>query len=124
MGLDIGYFGEKDSDQMKFIQADREYFEELAKTIEHQADFLLAFYRKLYPDWDNITQMEGWPSISEDLSKFMFRLARDIDQRLHPEVYPGGLWMNKGPSIDRNLADDEIDLSTAKIEYATEEVRK
>lgn len=106
---------------LKFTEKDREYFKQLAETVDHQQDFVLAFYRRVYPDWDHISQIDGYPSISDNLYCFMSRLCQQVDRRCHPNVLAGGLWMNKGPSIDRNLAPDEIDLNTAKVTYNREE---
>jgi hypothetical protein len=30
----------------------------------HQADVLIAIYRLVFPDWDDIAQLDSWPAVN------------------------------------------------------------
>src|SRR5437763_1310199 len=59
-----------------------------------QADVLVALYRLVFPDFDDIDQFDGWPSINDKTWKAIARMFIDFDNVHHPEVLAGGLWMN------------------------------
>lgn len=104
---------------MQNVEVTGDQVKEIFRNAEHQSDYALALYRLAFPDWDKIKEIKGWPKVSEKFSKFIFEQAIKFDQKHHPEVFNGGLWMNKGfSSLD---ADDvpwgTIDLSTCEVEY-------
>lgn len=86
---------------------------------EEQSDYALGLYRLAFPDWDKIKTVKGWPKVSKKFNVFIFGLAIEFDQKHHPDVFNGGMWMNKGFG---SCEGDEIpwgtiDLSTCKVEY-------
>jgi hypothetical protein len=71
---------------------------------DHQDIALVGIYKLFIPDWENIKQVEGFPTVGQELWKYICQLFIDFDQQHHPEVFKGGIWLNHGFSSDGNLA--------------------
>jgi hypothetical protein len=87
---------------------------------ENQTDqgaVLLAIYRLVFPAWDDIEQIEGWPSVNDTTWKAIARLFMNFDAWHHPGVLAGGCWMNSGFSTmhGAKLRDWEVSLQGVKI---------
>jgi hypothetical protein len=73
---------------------------------KHQTEMALALYRLVYPDWDNIESIDGWPKAGKEVSAYLMKKFIAFDRKHHHgsvkgEVrdrgcMPGGLWLNKG----------------------------
>ena len=63
---------------------------------DHQGDVGLALYRLVFPDWDTIESITGWPKVGSELSQYIWLKFIAFDQKHHPEVLAGGMWMNSG----------------------------
>src|SRR5262245_47226875 len=79
---------------------------------ESQGDVLIAIYRLVFQDWDEITLVEGWPSVNDRTWKAICRMFMDFDKVHHPNVLAGGCWMNSGFSTvhGAKLRDWEVAL--------------
>lgn len=90
----------------------------LFKKNTHQLDVLIGLYRLVYPNYDQIANLEGWPTINEKTWLEIAAMFRDFDTEHHPEVMCGGCWMNTGFST-LEAADDlenwEVDKTTCKV---------
>ncbi|MHA2094584.1 MAG: hypothetical protein ACW98F_08145 [Candidatus Hodarchaeales archaeon] len=84
---------------------------------DHQADVLIGLYKYVFPDWDNIESIDGWPKISYDTSLYICQKFMDFDKIYHPNVMNGGLWMNKGFSVDYDVDDWKVYVDDCKVEY-------
>ena len=84
---------------------------------EHQYDALTEIYRLVYPDWNDIQSIEGYPTVGEILSSYIWMKFVQFDKIHHPDIIKGGLWMSKGFSTSKKLDDWEVDLSTAEVYY-------
>lgn len=69
----------------------------------HQADVMVALYKLVYPNWDEIASVDGYPSMSKDISKHSWARFIAFDKEHHPKVMAAGLWMNSGFSTDQSL---------------------
>jgi hypothetical protein len=96
-------------------KAVRAAFEEAAS----QAEYLIALYRMVLPDWDTIARVERWPACNETTWEAICRFAMDADRRLGLNVLPGGAWLNHGFTTGegKHLADWQVCLDTARIIY-------
>ena len=65
------------------------------ETATEQADYIVGIYKLVFPDWDAIDKIKGWPSINEHTWKAICRMAMDWD-KLHTDCLAGGAWMNSG----------------------------
>ncbi len=73
---------------------------------EHQVEVALALYRLVYPDWDNIESIDGWPKAGVEVSAYLMQKFITFDRKHHGHklygdvrdrgVMPGGLWLSKG----------------------------
>lgn len=105
---------------MPKVKLNRKDIVEAIRTAEHQSDALISLYRMVFPDWDRIRDIEGWPAVSDDTWRALAREFITLDEKLHPEVLPGGLWMNKGFSTGPDLPGWTVDLDGVKVEYNKE----
>lgn len=82
---------------------------------EDQEAAAIAVYTMAFPDWEKIVSIEGHPACGEVMQNYLFKKFICLDRKFHPEVMAGGLWLNKGFSIDRKLGPWEIDASRATV---------
>jgi len=77
---------------------------------DHQADVLIGLYKLVYPNWDNIQHINGYPTVNEFTSKYLFYKFIQFDKDHHPNVVAGGCWMNSGfsSSNKESLIDFEV----------------
>lgn len=62
-------------------------------------------YRLVYPEFDRIAHINGYPAVGEKTHKYIFAKFIQFDKAHHPEVMAGGLWMNSGFGCDRSLVE-------------------
>lgn len=78
-------------------------------------------YRRLmkmvFPDWDWIKEIKGWPSVSHKTWIYICQCFINFDEAFHPEVQAGGLWMNSGFTVDYEMGDWIVDISGCKLTY-------
>ena len=70
---------------------------------DHQETVLIDLYRIVFPDWDKIRRIEGFPEAGIALWKFICDLFIDFDRKHHPDCLKGGAWMNSGFSSNSKL---------------------
>lgn len=73
-----------------------------------QGEALIALYKMVFPNWDAIKTIDGWPKVNAKTWRHIATHFQDLDQEKHPEVIPGGLWMNSGFSTTEGLEDWEV----------------
>ena len=57
----------------------------------------------VFPNWDDIEKVDGFPKISSKTNEYLFRKFRTFDREHHPKVMASGLWLNNGfSSLDGN----------------------
>jgi hypothetical protein len=91
------------------VKLDWEAVEELFRVSEHQADVLFGLYRMVYPNWDDIAKVEGFPKISDTTNTKLFQKFIEFDRVHHPEVFAGGCWMNNGFSGEKDIAEWHVE---------------
>ena len=91
--------------------------DEIFEKAEHQADALVEIYKSVYPHWDAIEKIKGWPSCGKELWTHICEKFIQFDKVHHGDVQAGGCWMNNGFSCNKKLKPWEIDTSSAKITY-------
>ncbi len=77
-------------------------------------------WRLVFPDWDKIAKIDGWPSVNGTTWSYISQQFIAFDQKNHPNVIAGGLWMNNGFSHDDSLEDWYVDKSTCTVHYKEE----
>jgi len=84
----------------------------------HQLEVLIGLYRLVYPNYEQISTIDGWPTINRKTWMTIAGMFREFDIKHHPEVMSGGCWMNTGFSTleaAEDLKDWEVDKSTCKV---------
>ncbi len=95
----------------------------------HQLDVALALYRIVYPDWDDIKSLDGWPKAGKEVGKYLMEKFITFDRKHHHSArisrgdirdrgcMPGGLWLNKGFSAIDNEDVHPWDVIAAPCVY-------
>jgi hypothetical protein len=74
----------------------KQQIDAIFETSNHQSEVCDALYRLAFPGWDELQAVEGWPGIGKEAGFYILRKFMKFDRKHHPNVLPGGLWMNKG----------------------------
>jgi hypothetical protein len=100
----------------------KEVIDSFEEGAHSQADFVLGLYRYAFGSlWDNITSLDGYPSVSSKTWLYVCECAIRVDKRFHPEVLAGGLWMNRGFSTDDSIEEWAVGFgSVREIEFGKE----
>jgi hypothetical protein len=68
-------------------------------------DFLLALYRFVFPEFDQMTKVDR-PSVSEPTATLICQLFLTYPET--PGVLLGGLWLNYGFDVDEGMPNWEV----------------
>ena len=104
------------------INALKEHIENIFTRYDHQKDVLIELYKLVFPEWDRISKMIGYPEVGNELWQFICRRFQKFDQEHHPGFMPGGAWMNTGFSVNPKLDPWEVDFTNCCVEYQQPEV--
>ena len=77
------------------VRITQEAVEAIFEAAQSQEDYLVGIYKLVFPNWDQIEKVNGWPSCNEHTWKAICRMAMDWDQK-HVSSLAGGAWMNNG----------------------------
>jgi len=102
---------------MKTIKLSKETIDKAFEKAEKQSDYAINLYKLAFSEWDDIKHVDGYPRVSETTNKYIFDKAISFDKKNHPNVMNGGLWLDKGFSINEKVNDWEITLEYCLIEY-------
>jgi hypothetical protein len=91
--------------------------QEIFERAEHQDSALVMVYQLLFPDWDRIKQIEGFPVVGQAMWCYICNLFIDFDQQHHPGIFKGGLWFNNGFSSCNELGPWEISFDGCDVVY-------
>ena len=82
---------------------EKKEIDEIFERATNQYEACLALYHKVHPDYDKIKKLEGYPRVGKELHTYLFQKFIEFDSLHHPGVLAGGLWLNKGFSLDESL---------------------
>ena len=105
---------------IKDLKTLKEYIKAIFNKYQHQEEVLIDLYKMVLPDWDQIDKVEGFPVAGDDLWQFICRCFQDFDKRKHPDVMPGGAWLNCGFSVNHELSPWEIGFKNCSVVYKDE----
>ena len=69
---------------------------------------LFGLYRMVFPNWDNIKKLHGFPKAGKKLNDHITSRFIEFDKVHHPNVFHGGCWLNHGFSIDDEIGPWEV----------------
>ena len=84
---------------------------------DHQNSALVGIYKLFIPDWEKIERLEGFPTVGQEMWCYICNLFIDFDQKCHPNVINGGLWINCGFSSNPDLGPWEISFDQCSFIY-------
>lgn len=93
----------------------KDHIQTIFERHDHQADVLIALYKLVLPDWDQIEKIKRWPQTGYDLWKFIFSQFVDFDGKHHPQFFKGGAWFDSGFSSNRNIDPWEISFENCHV---------
>ena len=93
----------------------REHIKAIFKNHDHQTDVLIDIYKMILPDWDSIKEIDGHPEAGHSLWQFICNLFIEFDNKYHPNVFKGGIWLNTGFSANSNLKQWEISFENCTV---------
>ena len=93
----------------------KKYIEAIFERYENQSDVLVDIYKLVFPDWDRIEKVHGFPEAGNDLWKFVCRKFIAFDEKHHPNVFKGGIWMNTGFSSNGYLKPWELSFENCTV---------
>jgi len=91
--------------------------QEIFERAEHQSSALVDIYKLIIPDWEQIERLEGYPVVGRGLWQYIANLFIDFDQRNHPQIFNGGLWLNQGFSSSNEIGPWEISMDRCNVIY-------
>ena len=91
--------------------------QKIFEEVEHQSSALVRIYKLVFPDWDQIKQIEGHPIVGKEMWQYIANLFIEFDREHHPETINGGLWINNGFSASDKLDGWSIDLGNCTVIY-------
>lgn len=94
------------------------HLQEIFEESEHQNSVIVKLYKMLFPDWEKIQNIEGFPEVGKALNEYIFNLFIEFDQKHHPSVFSGCAWINQGFSASENLEPWAISIENCKVIYS------
>ena len=89
----------------------------LFSSCSKECDVLIGLLKLAIPNWDQVEYiLEGKPQIGEEAWRTIYDLFCDFNEN-HPgeSMFPGGLWLGMGFSVDKNLGPWEVAISAVKF---------
>lgn len=80
-----------------------------------QADVLISLYKLVFPYWDQIKELKGYPTIHTFTWEEIATLFVAFDRIHHPDVISGGCWINRGFSIDDDVPHWKVSLDKCTV---------
>jgi len=94
------------------------HLQKIFEDSDHQDSVIVKLYRMLFPDWDKIERVEGYPVIGKALWLYICNLFIEFDRQHHPGCLKGGAWINYGFSSTDDLTPWEISLANCTVIYS------
>ncbi len=91
--------------------------QEIFEKADHQNSALAGIYKLFIPDWEEIERLEGFPTVGQEMWCYICNLFIDFDQKHHPKVFNGGIWLNNGFSSNPDLGPWEISFDQCSFIY-------
>jgi len=81
------------------MKLSKDQIDSLFESCTHQEDVLMGLYKMVFPNWDAVKSIQGFPKVSRKTSFYISGKFIEFDKEHHPDVLNGGLWLNSGFSM-------------------------
>ena len=105
---------------MAFVKLTSDMIDECFKDKTHQHDVIIALYKIVFPQWDDIEKIEGWPRVNKLTWGHICTKFFEFDKQHHPTVMAGGCWMNSGFGSDDTLPNWKISMDGVNVVLKSE----
>lgn len=95
----------------------KEYITAIFERHDHQEQILIDLYKMVFPEWDKIRKINGYPEVNYDLWHYICQHFQEFDHKHYPNCFPAGMWMNSGFSVNHKLSSLEISFGNCYLEY-------
>ena len=103
---------------IKTIRDLQQHLQKIFEESDHQDSVMVNLYKLLFPDWEKIQRIEGYPEVGQGLWNYICNLFIEFDRKNHPECFKGGLWVNNGFSSSERLDPWMISLENCRVIYS------
>lgn len=103
---------------IKSIRDLQVHLQKIFEGSEHQSSVIVKLYKMLFPDWEKIERIEGFPAVGKALNEYIFNLFIQFDREHHQKCVNGGAWINQGFSTNERLEPWEISLDQCNVIYS------
>lgn len=85
--------------------------------VEHTTDVgrVVALYKLVYPDWDKVIKVLGYPRVSEKTNIYIMEQFIKHHDGLH---MAGGTWLNNGFSVGEDIPDWCVKPCDVMVNYS------
>ena len=94
----------------------KSYIETIFKQNNHQQDALIDLYQMLFPDWEQLKTVGGYPEIGKALGNFLGRKFRAFDRKHHPDALVN-FWKRDGFKLNEALSPWEVSFKSCHLQY-------
>ena len=105
---------------MSFCKMTEKMIDECFDGKTTQADVIVSIYRIVFPRWDEIKKIDGWPRVNKRTWGYICTKFFAFDKAHHPNVMAGGAWMNSGFGSDDSLPNWKVSMDGVSVTYKTE----
>ena len=88
--------------------------------VEEQGEYLVRLYNYAIPNWSTVFLINGYPKVNPETGEYIFGKAIEYDKAHHPDVVFGGLWLNYGFSLDKNVEPWTVQYDEDIVQYGIE----
>ena len=103
---------------IRSVQDLQKHLQKIFEESDNQNSVLVRLYQLLFPDWEKIERLEGFPEVGQALWSYICNLFIEFDRQHHPGIMKGGTWINQGFSSNTDLDPWEINLQNCKVIYS------
>jgi len=103
---------------IKSVRDLQQHLQRIFEESDHQNSVMTKLYKRLFPDWERILRIEGYPEVGQALWGYICNLFIEFDRQHHPNCLKGGAWINQGFSSSYKLEPWEINLQDCKVIYS------
>lgn len=98
----------------------QQHIDNIFNFADNQSMAWSMLYQLVFPDWDNIDKLDGYPQVNENTNNYIMGKFIELDRKYHPNVIPGGLWLNLGfSSLNTKILPD---WELIPCEYSLKEI--